>query len=53
MHEGEKPGLSGKIDRESQETVELDRDQGEERPSTADRDQPSARGGDLATRSKA
>ena len=52
MHEGEKPGLSDKIDRSRQETVELDRDEAKEGSSTADRRQESALGGDIATRSK-
>jgi hypothetical protein len=52
MHEGEKPGLGEKRQRGEQEEVALDRkDSGE--PSTTDREQESALGGDVATRSKA
>jgi len=53
MHEGEKRGLTGKVERGDQEEVELDRDEAEEVSSTADRHQQSALGGDVATRSKA
>ena len=53
MHEGEKPGLSDKIERGDQETVELDRKPEEDQSSTTDREQESALGGDVATRSKA
>ena len=53
MHEGEKPGLSKKVDRGDQETVELDHEDAGERNSTADRHQEIALGGDVATRSKA
>ena len=53
MHEGEKPGLAGKIERGDQEQVELEREPEGEQSSTADRDQESALGGDVATRSKA
>ena len=53
MHEGEKPGLSGKIERGDQQAVELDREGDEEKSSTTDRNQDSALGGDVATRSKA
>ena len=53
MHEGEKPGLSKKVDRGDQETVELDHEDAGERSSTADRHQESALGGDVATRSEA
>jgi hypothetical protein len=54
MHEGEKPGLGEKRERGEQEEVALDRDADRsEKPSTADRHQESAFGGDVATRSKA
>jgi len=54
MHKGEKPGLGEKRERGEQEEVRLDRDRdaGEE-SSTTDREQESALGGDVATRSKA
>ena len=52
MHEGEKPGLGEKKERGEQEEVKLDRDASDE-PSTTDREQESALGGDVATRSKA
>jgi len=54
MHEGEKPGLGEKRERGEQEEVALDRDPDRsEEPSTTDRRQESALGGDVATRSKA
>jgi len=53
MHEGEKPGLSKQKDCGDQETVQLDREDGGEPSSTADRHQESALGGEVATRSKA
>jgi len=52
MHEGEKPGLGEKKERGQQEEVALDRDASDE-SSTTDREQESALGGDVATRSKA
>jgi len=53
MHEGEKPGLSGKIERGDQEQVDLEQDDAQDTSSTSDREQESALGGDVATRSKA
>jgi hypothetical protein len=53
MHEGEKPGLSGKIERGDQEPVDLEQDDAQDTSSTSDREQESALGGDVATRSKA
>jgi hypothetical protein len=52
MHEGEKPGLGEKRERGEQEEVKLDSNASDE-PSTTDREQESALGGDVATRSKA
>jgi len=52
MHEGEKPGLSDKIDRGHQDRIELDPDDSKETSPTTDRRQESALGGDVATRSK-
>jgi hypothetical protein len=52
MHEGEKPGLGDKKERGKQEEVTLDHDASDE-SSTTDREQQSALGGDVATRSKA
>jgi hypothetical protein len=52
MHEGEKPGLGDKKERSKQEEVTLDHDASDE-SSTTDREQESALGGDVATRSKA
>ena len=53
MHEGEKPGLSEKHPRGDQDEVKLDREKEGEANSTAHREQESALGGDVATRSKA
>ena len=54
MHEGEKPGLSEKHPRGDQEPVELERADGaDEASATTDREQESALGGNVATRSKA
>ena len=53
MHEGDRPGLSKQRDRGDQEQVELEREGEGERSSTAVREQESALGGDVATRSKA
>ena len=52
MHEGEKPGLGEKKERGEQDELALDREEAGE-SSTTDREQESALGGDVATRSKA
>jgi len=52
MHEGDKPGLGDKKERGKQEEVTLDHDASDE-SSTTDREQESALGGHVATRSKA
>ena len=53
MHEGEKPGLGERINRANQDEETPEREREEEISSTTDREQESALGGHVATRSKA
>ena len=54
MHEGDKPGIGEKRQKGEQEEVRLERERDDPGKSpTTNREQESALGGDVATRSKA
>ena len=53
MHEGDKKGLGGTANKARQEDVTPERERDSGDTSTTERSQPSALGGDVATRSNA